>query len=468
VTTAPGPSGLDALRTLLQLRRDPLPTLECVQRRFGSVVRFPLGSRTFYLVGDPAGVQHVLQDNARNYNKDTSTYAKVRSVLGNGLLTSDGPHWKRQRRVCKPAFCRGRLAATTQLITRRTTQMLSQWRADQELDVRDEMMRLTLSVVSAALLGADLQSEADAIGEALTSAMQHVQARIETVSDWPQWLPTPSRRRFREARGILDAVAYRLIDRRRQSATRGDDVLSLLLEARDPQTGKPLSDEAIRDEVVTLMLAGHETTASALTWVWVLLSAHPHVERRVHQEVAQVLGSRVPSHDDLSALPLVRRVVQEALRLYPPLWMIERRAIGADEIAGHSIEPGSIVAICSYLLHRDERFWSEPQRFDPDRFLPERAETRPRYAYLPFGGGPRRCVGAGLAMMEAQLIVAMVVRSWRVCRVDNNAVDPVPLLSMRPPDVVRMRLEPRDAEQRQPRNPEAIPNRCPRKLANAS
>jgi cytochrome P450 len=435
VRAAPGPRGATLLRVLVALTRDPLGGLVRITRDYGDVVHLPLGHRRFHLVAHPDDVARVLHENHRNYGKGTRSYDKVRTLMGDGLVTSEGEAWRRQRRLVQPAFHHRQVAGFATAITDLTAEMLAGWRARAEgaepLDVAAEMTRLTLRIVGHTLFGEELGDGHRPLGEAVAVALGHTARRAEAVLDLGD-LPTPGRRRFRRAVAQLDALVFRLIEERRGGRTDGHDLLSLLLAARDEETGSGLGDTELRDQVLTLLLAGHETTATALTWTSYLLARHPPMQERLRHEVVEVLGERAPTHDDLGALPYLRMVLQESMRLFPPIWLIERRAQGEDVLGGCAIPAGTTLALSQYVTHRHPRFWDEPERFDPDRFLPERVAARPRGSYFPFGGGPRACIGAGFAMMEAQLILAMLVRHFRLDPVAGQRVACLPGITLRP------------------------------------
>lgn len=439
----PGPRGVRLLRTLTALRRDPLASFLEATREYGDLIHFPLLHRSFYLVTHPEHVARVLHENHRNYHKGTRTYAKIRALMGEGLITSDGAVWRRHRRLVQPAFHHQQIASFATIVTGLTAEAITQWRGRTErqapLDIAQEMMHLTLRIVGRALFGQEVGSDRGSIGAAITVALDHTARRAEGIFD-PGPLPTPAARRFRRALAQLDELVFQLIAERRRSLKGRSDLLAMLLEARDERTGDRLSDAELRDQVLTLLLAGHETTATALTWTCVLLCAHPQVQDRLRSEVGK-LGERTPEFADLANLPFTRMVLQEAMRLFPPIWIIERRAVGEDVIGGCRIPAGATLALSQYVTHRHPAFWDDPERFDPERFRPERAAGRPRYAYFPFGGGPRACVGAGFAMMEAQLILAMLVQAFRLELVPGQQVAPRPGITLRPRTPIRMRLE---------------------------
>lgn len=425
----PGPRGRNLLSSVLALRRHPAEGLLRARREYGDLVFFPLGRRSFYLVSHPRDVARVLHENHGNYRKTTRTYAKIRDLLGDGLVTSDGATWRRQRSLVQPAFHQRQVARFAGTVTDMTARALDRWeprrRRGQPIDFGAEMRRLTLGIVGRALFGTDVGHDRDSIGHDITCALDHTSHRAEAFFDLPR-LPTPRQRRFRRALPRLDRVVHRLIDQRRRDPGDRNDLLSILLGARDEETGQGLSDAEIRDQVLTLLLAGHETTATALTWTAYLLTRHPDVQDRVR--------------DDLPDHPFTRRVLQESMRLFPPFWSIERSAATSDTLAGHTIPAGATITLSQYVTHRDPGIWPDPDRFDPDRFLPDQVAARPRYAYFPFGGGPRACIGAGFAMAEAQLILSMLVHRYRLSLEPEQRVRTAAGITLRPRSPILMRL----------------------------
>jgi cytochrome P450 len=440
---APGPPGEPLLGNLLAFRRDVLQLLVDAHRQFGDVVRFRLGPLVVHLVAHPEHIKHVLLTNQHNYNKDTRSSAKIRLVTGEGLLTSNGDFWRRQRRLSQPVFQAQRLTAFTGIMTDATAALLRRWRERPDprrpLDIASEMMRLTCTIVARALLGADLRGDLDVIEQTATTVMEATYQRLETILDVPANWPSRRNLRFRRALRRLDAVVYRILRQQQPAPADSANLLSLLLHARDEETGQGMTEEQLRNEVLTLLLAGHETTANALTWTWYLLSKHPGVARQVRAELVELLGDRVPAAEDLPKLAGTTRVIQEALRLYPPIWVMERRALADDVIAGYHIPAGSTVVICPYVTHRHREFWENPEGFDPDRFL-----SGPPQAYLPFGLGQRLCIGNHFALMEARVIVAMVLRAFRLDLVPGFPVVPKPGITLRARHGLLMTLHPQE------------------------
>lgn len=418
-------------------RRDALGLLRDAAQSREKILRYRLGPQTLHLVNDPMGVRQVLQENHLNYDKQTRSSAKIAAVSGQSLLVASGAPWLRQRRLLQPAFHHQRLAGFVRVMTEATAAMLAR-AGEAPVEMASEMMHLTFTIVGRTLFSVDVGRDADEVESAMAVVLEHTYRRLERVLDLPPAVPTPGNLRFRRALGEIDRIVYRIIAERR--GVEANDLLSMLLRARDEETGEGMTDEQLRDETITFLLAGHETTANALAWTWYLLSQHPEVERRLREEVCAVLGDRAPGVEDLPKLQYVRQVVREAMRLYPPIWIMERRAIGADEIHGVAIPAGSSVMISPYALHRAPDLWADPEAFDPDRFAPDREPER--FAYIPFGAGPRLCIGNNFALMEAQVIVAMIAQRYAVRLLDGQEIVARPGITLRPRDRMMMRLEP--------------------------
>ncbi len=413
-----------------------------VARDFGDLVRFPMGPWSWYAVFHPTPIQHVLQDHCHNYTKKNRFNDLIKPLTGEGLATSDGDLWRRHRRLLQPAFHRQRLAELATVTTNTTALMLEQWRHEaknaEPFDVRLAMQRLTLNIVGRTLFSQDISAESDAIGRSLTTVFEYFNYRTRHVFALPERIPTRRNRRLRQAIRTFDTVVYRMIEERRSRGNDADDLLSMLLLARDEVSGDGLSDKALRDEVGTFIGAGHETTATALAWTWYVLSKHPDVGHRLRAELADVLGGRLPTLEDLPHLTYTKMVLQEVMRIYPPIWAMLRSTIEDDTIGGYAIPANSLVVLCPYVTHRHPLFWDNPEEFDPERFTPERSAKRPRYAYLPFGGGPRQCIGHEFAMMEMQLIIAMVAQQYQLDLVPGYPVEPDPIFTLRPKKQVLM------------------------------
>ncbi|MDX2170677.1 MAG: cytochrome P450 [Deltaproteobacteria bacterium] len=432
-----------AVHFFMAARRDPLGLLQWAAAEFGDVVRVDAWPLQAHLLFHPDAVKHVLLDNNRNYWKG-GLVGRVKPLIGEGLFTSEGDFWRRQRRLAQPAFHRQRIEAFATLMSDAGTRMLDDWQAaaarGTPIDLVEHTSRVALRIVGQALFGIDLTGQAAAVGSALLDALQFVTE--ETFQLFPSLLFVPTRRnrRFRRARAALDRVVLDIIAQRRRSGAQHDDLLGMLMEVRDADSGARMSDRQLRDETMTFILAGHETTAVTLAWACLLLAQHPEIESELRTEVASVLGDRVPTLADLPRLGLARRIIDETLRLYPPVPVISRESYGADAIDGHPIPPKSAAMLSPYVTHRHPAFWPQPERFDPDRFLPAAAAARPRYAYFPFSGGPRLCIGNEFALMEAQILLAMIVQRYRVAVAPGAVVEPEIRVTLRPRQPMWMRV----------------------------
>jgi cytochrome P450 len=425
------------------MRRDPLGFLARAAP-LGDVVRLRFG-RSVFLLNHPDHAMRVLHENHTNYRKNFF-YDRMKPLVGEGLLTSEGDDWKRKRRLAQPAFHRERLAGFLGIMSRHTSAMLDRWAPaaarGEPLDVAAELMGLTLTVVGHALFGQDMLGGADQTGRALTTALRITNQRFFALMVAPPWVPTPRNVRFSAAMRVLGDLVDGIIASRRAGSPR-DDLLGMFMEARDADGGGGLTDAELRDEVMTMVLAGHETTANALTWAFHLLGGAPEVERALHQESSGVLQGREVALGDLPCLDLASRIHQEAMRLFPPAWIFGREAIAPDRFGAHSVPAGAAVSISPYLLHRDPRFWEVPERFDPDRFLPAQVARRHRYAYLPFAAGPRMCIGNAFAMMEMQIVLALVSSRYRLAPVPERPVELDPSVTLRPRRGLWMTIVPR-------------------------
>ncbi len=411
--------------------RNPLRFFVWLTETYGDIVQYRSTVEPAYLINHPDYVQHVLQTNGQHYNKDTylNKYM-LESLTGQGLLTSENPLWREQRRLIQPAFHRRSLPAFAQLMTdatQRTVARLAAVPPSQPVDMAREMMRLTLDIVTQALFGYDISDRADDIGEAMDTMVT---------------IGKPRHRKVREAMELLDTIVFAIIDERRaHPERRRDDLLTMLLNARYDD-GSAMPDRQVRDEVMTLLVAGHETTANTLSWTWYLLAQSPQVVERLEAEV-DTLGGAAPAMADFPRLVYTDRVVQEAMRLYPSAWSISRRALADDVIGGYDIPAGAIVAMSPYTIHRRPDFWPDPERFDPDRFAPELVAARPRFAYFPFGGGARQCIGNYFALMESLIIIPTLTQHFRFSPCWSEPIEGHALVTLRPRGGVPVAVEKR-------------------------
>ena len=429
---------------LLAFRRDPLKFLTRLAREHGDIVPFRMGPQHVLLLNHPDLVKDALVTRADCFHKGRALQRSKR-LLGEGLLTSEGEHHRRQRRLAQPAFHRKRIDSYGAAMVEYAARDSARWHAGETLDISHEMMRLTLAIVGKTLFDADVESDTDEIGGALTELLELFQMLLLPYSEYLERLPLPANRRFTRARAKLDAVIYRIINERRASGADRGDLLSMLLLAQDEEGASgSMTDEQLRDEALTIFLAGHETTANALAWTWYLLSQNPEAEAKLHAELDAVLdGGRLPTVEDLPQLRYTEMVLAESMRLYPPAWVVGRLAVKEYAVDEHVAAKGTLVLVSQYVLHRDPRFFPDPLRFDPERWTPEAKEARPQYAYFPFGGGARRCIGEGFAWMEGTLIIAAIARRWRMRLVPDHPVVPHPRMTLRAKHGIRMTIEDR-------------------------
>ena len=438
---APGPMLWRALLLAQKLPREPLAVNSKMFRRYGDVVRLTVGTTNSYLIRRPEHVKHVLLDNHRNYNKQNMDYRLLKPIVGEGLLTSDGDLWRRQRALIQPAFRPERIDGFVPLMVEQAEKMLLRWRraGTQTLDVSQECSRLTLETVAQSLFGLPIGDRATIVRETFLVLARHVLQQFSPLAVVLRHLPTAANRSAAHARKRLHRVVDQLIEQRGHLPP-GDDLLSQMMQACGKHTDEPMHARQLRDEVSTLLLAGHDTTANALSWTFYLLSLHSDVRDRLEDEVDCVLGNGGLTASTLGRLRYARAVFQESMRLYPPAWVFSRSAIAEDEIGGFRIERGSLVALCAHETHRLPDCWPAPGRFDPERFLGSRGGPAP-FEYYPFGGGPRRCVGATMALTEAVCVLAAVAWRCRLNLVPGHPVVPEALITLRPRYGVRMRVE---------------------------
>lgn len=420
---------------------DPLAFGLGVAREFGDMAHYNLGPLHVYQLNHPDLVRQILVEQPEKFYKPRLIKWALRSIGGEGLLTSDGALWKQQRKLMQPAFHQRQLAAYADVMVAHATRLMDGYVDGEVREIGADMAKLTLGIVVESLFGADLPPEAADMGEPVRAVLDAVNQRVNSVLRIPSWVPTGRNRREKRAIKELDAILQELIRTRRDSGENRDDLLSALLAAVEEDSGARMSDRQLRDEMMTLFMAGHETTASALTWVWYLLSRHGEVEAKLAEELQRVLGGRAPSVSDLANLPYTEMVIREAMRLYPPAPGFAREPIEDVIVGGYQVPKGSLVTVNTYALQRDVRFYDDPERFDPERFARGWEERIPRYAYLPFGGGPRVCIGSGFAMMEARLILATVAQRFKLPVEAAETIRPMQMVTLRPNGPVRVRVE---------------------------
>jgi cytochrome P450 len=438
----PGPS--DGLKrwSLGPLNDTPLEYFTKLAREYGDVAGIRILNFKTIFINHPDTIEEALVTNARKYTKGRVLRAN-RHVFGEGLLTSEGEFWLRQRRLVQPAFHRARIASYAAAMVEYTQRMLEGWRDGEERDAHQEMMRLTLQIVGKTLFDADVERDAQEVGKSLELLLE-IGANFRRTIFVPHWLPTPTNLRVKREVAQIEKILYRIIADRRASDRDAGDLLSMLLSAQD-EDGSRMTDRQLRDETITLFLAGHETTASTLSWTWWLLAQNPAAEAKLHSELDAVLGGRGPALDDLPKLSYTGHVVTESLRLYPPAWGLARLAVEDHRIAGYPVTKGMGVAMAQWVVHRDPRWYDAPEEFRPERWEGDLLKRLPKFAYFPFGGGPRQCIGNAFALMEASLILATIAQKFRLRLVTDHMVQPLASITLRPRHGVRVTLDRRRA-----------------------
>jgi cytochrome P450 len=437
----PGPKGIPLFGSVFEPKGDSIRYLTKCSREYGDIIFFRfLGVPACYL-NRPDYIESVLVTQNNNFVK-SKDYRAMRRVLGNGLLLSEGDFWRRQRKLIQPAFHQARIAAYVDIMIGHAQRMLASWSDGQALDIHEAMMRLTLGIVAKTLFDADVSHEAEEVDAALAVLMGKFLRQAGMALLLPSWVPLPTSRLLQRAVGRLDKVIYRIIEQRRASGQMSGDLLSVFLQAHDDE-GVGMTDRQLHDEIMTLFLAGHETTANVLSWTWFLLGQNPEVEKKLSGELEQVLGGRVPTPADLPRLVYTDMVLRESMRLYPPVWVIGRRALAPFRLGEYELPADTNVLISQLILHKDARYFPEPLAFDPDRWGANdaRAAALPRFAYFPFGGGPRVCIGAGFAMMEAVLLLATIAQQFQIRIAPGQKVSMQTTVTLRPRNGIPVTLK---------------------------
>jgi len=436
----PGPKGLPIVGNMFEPRGDAIRYFTKCIREYGDIVFLRFLGVPMCLVNRPDCIESVLVTQHNNFEK-SKDYRALRRVLGNGLLTSEGVFWRRQRKLVQPAFHQGRIAAYAEVMVAYTERMVASWKHGEGLDVHEAMMRLTLDIVAKTLFDTDVSREAEDVGAALQVLMSKFFRQAGFALLLPSFIPIPTTRRLQRAVGQLDKVIYEIIRRRRTSGQTSGDLLSVLLRAQDDE-GLGMTDRQLHDEIMTLFLAGHETTANALSWTWLLLGQNPGVEEKLVEELRRVLSGRSPTAADLPRLTYTEMILREAMRLYPPVWVIGRRGLAPFRMGEYELPAETNVLMSQIITHRDARYFPDPDRFDPDRWKADdpRFVSLPRFAYFPFGGGPRVCIGAGFAMMEAVLLLATIAQRSTLTLVPGQTIEKLPSVTLRPKSGIRVIL----------------------------
>ncbi|HKN74194.1 MAG TPA: cytochrome P450 [Candidatus Acidoferrum sp.] len=421
---------------------DPLSYFTGLMREYGDLVSLRVLNFRILLLNHPDHIEDVLVSHPRKFIKGRVLQANKR-VFGRGLLTSEGDFWLRQRRLAQPAFHRARIAGYASTMVEYTERLLHEWQDGEERDIHKEMMRLTLQIVGKTLFDADVERDAQEVGKSLELLLE-LAANFRRTVLIPHWLPTPTNLRLERAIRQIEKVLYRIIAEKRASDRDAGDLLSMLLAAQD-EDGSRMTDQQLRDEAITLFLAGHETTANTLSWTWWLLAQNPAVEAKLHAELRTVLAGRATSLEDLPKLVYTNHIITESMRLYPPAWGTARTAIEDHEIAGYTVPKGSGVSFAQWTVHRDARWYDAPEEFRPERWEGDLLKRNPKFAYFPFGGGPRQCIGNSFALMETALILATIARQYRFRLVEGHPVVPLASITLRPRYGIRAVLEARPA-----------------------
>ncbi|HET6595953.1 MAG TPA: cytochrome P450 [Anaerolineales bacterium] len=439
----PGPRGLPVLGMMPEMISDMLGLFMNTTRDYGGIAQFKLLNKSYLLVTNPDYVKYILQDNYKNYIRGRSVETG-RVLLGNGLPLIDGDFWLRERRMLQPAFHRERLGKLTDTITNVIHTFMQNWgekaRQDQSLDLDDEMMRLTLTVIIKSMFSSPIDQKIPALSHAFNVASKFMLWRSQQMVQLPLSAPLPRHVEYNHALRVLNETIYPLIAEARKHPA--DDLLGMMLDMRDADTGEGLSDQQARDEIVTIFFAGHETTAATMAWAFYLLSQHPDVEERIRAEAKSVLGRRTPTFADLPKLVYMQQVIHEVLRLYPAAYLFAREALVDDVLDGYPIPTNTLIFISPYVGHRDPKYWPDPERFDPERFAPQQVASRPRHVYYPFGEGPHVCIGNNFALMEMQLILSMALQRFRLRLVPNHPIALKPEATLRPKYGMKMIIEP--------------------------
>ncbi len=437
----PGPRGYPGIGVLPHMWSDPLQFFLKTAETYGDISCLSFGSRSAFLLNHPDAIRYVLQENNQNYRK-TSTVKVVKQVLGQGLATNEGESWLQQRRLMQPAFHRQKVAQLGVWITAEIDALLTRWHTqpDRVMDIHAEMMHLTLRLVLKTLFSQDVQGNVEVLGLAWSDVLHYFNKQSWALIQLPDTLPLPANRRFHRNLDLLNQAVNGMIAQRRYTPADHEDLLGLLLAAQDEESGQGMSDQQLRDEMMTIFLAGHETAANALAWAWYLLAQHPEVANKLRAEATAVLSGRSATVADLPQLPYTRQVIDEVLRLYPPFWLIYRSPYQTDHIAGYTLPANGMVFISPYVIHRHPHYWQRPNAFEPERFTPEQNKGRPPFVYIPFGGGPHQCIGNNLALMEMQLVLATVIQQFEVSLPPNTAVTPEASVTLRPKGGLKMRV----------------------------
>jgi cytochrome P450 len=436
----PGPEGHFLLGNLLQIRRGFLRLMMSSAHTYGDIVHFRVGLTHLYLVNHPDYIHKVLVEQAQMFQKTRLLRHVAGKFIGNGLIVSNGDFHKQQRRLMQPAFHFKRIEMYCQTTIEYTLHMLDTWQDGQQYDIEQAMVKLTAGIIGKTLLGANVTNDANRVSTAMTTLQKFAIKQFDMPIPIPDWLPISQNLEKQHAVRELDEILMRIINEHREAREDRGDLLSMLLLAVDDNNGTQMSNTQIRDEALTLFLAGHETTSNALSWTWYLLSQHAEAEAKLIEEVDRVLEGRMPTFEDLARLQYTGMVLKEAMRLYPPVWIMSREAVKDTTIDGYSIKKGSTVFICPLMIQKDPRFFDKPGEFVPERFAEGYEKRIPQYAYFPFGGGPRICIGQSLAQMVAKIVLVTIVQRYRLSLASDQIVVSARLATLRPKYGLRMNI----------------------------
>ncbi|WP_308189951.1 cytochrome P450 [Nostoc sp. XA010] len=432
----PEPKGHFIIGHIPEFQRDPIGFLSSCARKYGDFVRLRFGLQPVYLINHPDYIEEVLTNKSSHFQKPRIMQG---ILLGNGLLTSEKSFWHRQRRLTQPAFHRDRISAYGDVMVAYTKRMLAKWQDGEIYDVQQEISHLTLSIVAKTLFDVDVANETEKIVDTMKVLVDSFNARATSLFMLPERIPTPGNLRYLRSVQRLDKIVYSFIKQRRASNEDAGDLLSMLLYA-ESEDGSQMTDQQLRDEIMTLFIAGYETTANALSWTWMLLSQHPEVESKLIEELQTVLGERSPTVADLPQLPYAEMIISESMRLYPPIWSIAREVVQECEIGGYILPAKTTVFMSQWVMHRDPRFFDRPDVFNPDRWTEDLIKRLPTFAYFPFGGGPRVCIGKRFAIMEMVLLLVTIAQKFRLTMVPGHPIAFPPAALLRPMYGLKMSL----------------------------
>lgn len=440
-----GPKGWPLLGCAPQVKRDPLGFFAALAAEHDGLATLRVGAETVYVLNSPDAFEHLFVTNWRNYQK-SSFYDKLRPTFGDGIVVSEGDFWRKQRQLMNPAFHKQSLARIGETMRRKAREHVTKLHAhgpDEVFDMSAEITDLSIEIVLESLFSSDIAGRTRGVADAVDAMLEIAEKRFWAIPDLHGTFLSPLYWRHKAARAVFDDIVYGIIERRRRTDAPMPDLLGMLLDARDGETGQGMSDSQLRDEVTTLLVTGHESTANATTWTLYALAQHPEITARVRSEIADVCGEALPTDAQLREQTYLRQVIEEAMRLYPPAWTTSRTAIEDDVILGYPVPAGTDVMVSPHVMHQNPRYWDTPTRFDPDRFAPEARDRRPKFAYIPFGGGPRSCIGSNFAMMEMQIAITSLLQSFDLELAETGPVEREAVISIRPKNGIRFRAVPR-------------------------